>query len=82
MTSPDAILRRLAALMLALLLLRLIWILRPLVRALRLQGQEGPGWRRMMRARMAFPLARLSYALLNLSGVVAPWLAEDDPSLQ
>jgi hypothetical protein len=69
-------LRRLVAHMLALLLLRLIWILRPLVRALRLQGQEGPGWRRMIRARMAFPLMRLSHALLNLSGLIARWLAE------
>jgi hypothetical protein len=69
-------LRRLAGLTLAPMILMLVWILRPLVRALRRQGQEGPEWRRMMRARIAFGLLPLSYAILNLSGVVALWLAD------
>ena len=72
-------LRRLAGLMLALLLLKLIRILRLLVRTLRLQRQDGPEWRRMARTRIAFRLVHLSHAVLDLSGVVALWLAEDDP---
>ena len=69
-------LRRLAGLMLAPMILMLVQILRFLVRALRRQGQEGPEWRRMMRARIAFGLLPLSYALLNLSGVVGLWLED------
>ena len=70
-------LRRLAAFMLALLILELVRILRLLVRILRLQRQEGPGWRRMVRMRIAFCLVRLSRAVLDLTGIVAPWLAGD-----
>ena len=72
-------LRRLAGLMLALLILKLVRILRLLVRVVRLQRQEEPGWRRMVRARIALGLVRLSHAVLGLSGIVAPWLAGDDP---
>jgi hypothetical protein len=68
-------LRRLAALMLALIILRLVRVLRLLVRILRLQRREEPGWRRMIRMRIAFRLVRLSHAVLALSGIVAPWLA-------
>jgi hypothetical protein len=70
-------LRRLAALMLALMILKLVSILRLLVRIMRLRRQEGPEWRRMIRMRIAFRLVRLSRAVLDLSGVVAPWLAGD-----
>jgi hypothetical protein len=68
-------LRRLAALMLALLILKLVRLLRLAVRTVRLQRQEEPGWRRMIRARIALGLVRLSRAVLALTGVVAPWLA-------
>jgi hypothetical protein len=74
-------LRRLAALTLALVLLKLIRVLRLLVRSLRLWS-PGPGvwgWRRMIRMRIALGLVRLSRAVLNLSGIVAPWVAGDDP---
>jgi hypothetical protein len=78
MTSPDAILRRLAALMLALMILTVVRILRLQVRMLRLwsPGPGARGWRRMIRARLALGLVRLSRAVLDLSGIVAPWLAE------
>jgi hypothetical protein len=69
-------LRRLAGLMLAPMILMLVWILRLLVRALRRQGQEGPEWRRMMRARIAFGLLPLTQAVLDLSGVVGLWLED------
>jgi hypothetical protein len=57
----------------------LLWVqrCRLRVRILRLQRQEGPGWRRMIRMRIAFCLVRLSRAVLDLTGIVAPWLAGD-----
>ena len=70
-------LRRLAALMLALMILELVRILRLLVTIMRLQRQEGPEWLRMIRLRIAFRLVRWSRAVLHLSGIVAPWLAGD-----
>ena len=78
MTSPDAILRRLAALMLALVILTVVRILRLQVRMLRLwaPGPGAWGWRRVIRARIALGLIRLSHVVLGLTGIVAPWLAE------
>jgi hypothetical protein len=54
-------LRRFAALVLALMLLKLVRVLRLLVRLQR--RHPGPSWLRMSRA------------VLALSGIVAPWLA-------
>jgi hypothetical protein len=71
-------LRRLAGLMLALMILKLVRILRLAVRTVRFQRQEGPEWLRMLRARIALGLVRLSHAVRALTGIVAPWLAGDD----
>ena len=68
-------LRRLIGLLLARLLLTLVRILRLQVRTTRLQLREGPGWRRMIRARIALRLVRLSHAVVGLSGIAAAWLA-------
>ena len=67
-------LRRLIGLLLARLLLTLIRALRLSLRTVRLH-QEGPGWRRMIRARIALRLIRLSHVVVGLSGIAASWLA-------
>ena len=67
-------LRRLIGLLLAHLLLRIIRILRLSLRAVKLQRQEGPGWRRMIRARIALRMIRLSHAVLGLSAQTVAWL--------
>jgi hypothetical protein len=69
-------LRRLIGLLLAHMLLKLVRLLRLQVRTIRLRLLEGPGWRRMVRARIAFRLIRLSRVVLGLSGIAASWLAD------
>ena len=71
-------LRRLIGLLLAHMLLKLVRLLGLQVRTIRLRLLEGPGWRRRVRTRVALHLIRMSHAVIDFTGIVAPWLEGDD----